>query len=266
MLMFASSAYDSAREGYYVAKTWRPLAGSYSATVIGFPIWGNGEGPRIATVRITFPNGKTADFNTSHRSNYSNGDTFRVLTKREVSEIKNKETVIYRRVYDVYEIDDPYILWESDAIYAALVVVLAVAAPFFGFHPYYSAWKAARQQASVPPVLVRRSVPRDPPRIESSRGGSTESISPSSGSPANITVGFIFGALANYLAVHCYLTGEMIGGTRHGPSVSIVDARANDPVFFWVYLGIVATSAVLLDLIMLKLLYNWLRSFGERRR
>ena len=257
---FAWSTYGTARKGYEIAATWRPLAGPYSAKVVGSPIWGNGDRTRIATVRITFADGKTADFNSSRRGSYSTGDTVRVLTDRVVSEIKDRGTVIYRRTDNVYDIDDPFMLWISDALFAGFLVLLALAAPIFGFKPYYSAWKAQRPGA-VPPKILPPTEPCLEPQSIQGLGG------PIQITPGNVAIGVVFGVISNWLAVHCYMTGEMIGGTRHHPSVTIVDARISDPVIFWIYLSLIASGALALDVILLKLLVDWLRSsFGERPR
>ena len=70
----------------------------------------------------------------------------------------------------------------------------------------------------------------------------------------------MFGCLSNYLAVHCYLSGEMIGGTKAAHSAAVIDdARHNDPVLFWIYLSVIAVGALILDLIMIKMLFDWLR-------
>jgi hypothetical protein len=85
-------------------------------------------------------------------------------------------------------------------------------------------------------------------------------------SPSNVlgNVGMVVigGCISNYLAVHCYQTGDMIGSSRGVHSAAIiVNARRNDPALFWIYLSIIGIGALLLDLIIVKMLYDWLRTF-----
>jgi hypothetical protein len=133
MLWFTYSSWSTAYEGYRIEKDWHAPTTAYTARVIGFPIWGNGRRERIPTVRVTFADGRTAEFNSSRRSSYSEGDYVTVLTtKKEGKGLSPMGTVIPKE-YDAYEIDDGYQLWSKYLLYGFFCLAMALFSPFWGF-------------------------------------------------------------------------------------------------------------------------------------
>src|SRR5579863_1426949 len=82
MLWMTYSSWSQAYDGYRIERDWHAPATAYTARVVGFPIWGRGRRESIPTVRITFSDGRTAQFNSSRRGRYSEGDAVAVLTTR----------------------------------------------------------------------------------------------------------------------------------------------------------------------------------------
>lgn len=136
LVWFANSTWVRAYEGYCIGKTWRPPAQGYSARVVGFPIWGTDRRQRIPTVRITFADGKTAEFNSSRKGTYSEGDKVRVLESSGESRLVVQNTVLLRRVFKIYEIDNPYLLWINDAGYGLFFALLGIGSILVGFAPF----------------------------------------------------------------------------------------------------------------------------------
>jgi hypothetical protein len=138
MFWFTFSTWSRAYDGYCIERDWRPPPQPYTARVVGFPIWGVGRRERIPTVRITFAGGKVAEFNSSRRGNYSEGDEVAVLTTPMESVLKVGGDVLVRRPYNAYEIDSAFHLWIRDALYGLFFLGIAVGSPIVGFMPFLS--------------------------------------------------------------------------------------------------------------------------------
>jgi hypothetical protein len=135
ILWFAYGSWVRAYDGYCIEKYWHSPASPYVARVVGFPIWGNNGREKIPTVRVTYANGKTAEFNSSRKGTYSAGDVVRVLKSSNEVRLVIEGTLLEKQVSDLYEIDSPYLLWIKDAWSGVLLLIVAVASPIVGFAP-----------------------------------------------------------------------------------------------------------------------------------
>jgi len=155
LLWFAYTAWLEAYEGYLVQKYWYPLPGPYSAKVVGFPIGEGDHRSRKATVRITFPNRKTLDFSSSYLGGFSKGDEVRVLKSSNEVRLVIGGALIMRKFFDIYEIDDPELLWARNACYGAFFLIMAGVILAAGLGPVLALSKpgknpGARLQAAGP--------------------------------------------------------------------------------------------------------------------
>jgi hypothetical protein len=133
MLWMTYSSWSQAYDGYRIQRDWHVPATPYTARVVGFPIWGRERRESIPTVRITFSDGRTAQFNSSRRGRYSEGDVVAVLTTRGQRPVWLGENGVQTAPYDIYEIDSAYLLWARDALYGVFFLLLALSSPVWGF-------------------------------------------------------------------------------------------------------------------------------------
>jgi hypothetical protein len=154
---YANATWVRAYEGYSIEKTWHPPAQRYSARVVGFTIGSAYQRQKTPTVRITFADGKTADFNSSRSGTYSEGDDVRVLESSYESRLVIQNTVLSKRVSRIYEIDDPYLLWTKDACYGLFFAAFAIGSLLVGFAPFLA---LARSRTPLGDGLQ---APADPP-------------------------------------------------------------------------------------------------------
>ena len=132
---YADATWVRAYEGYCIGKTWHPPAQRYSARVVGFTLSSAYQRQKIPRVKITFADGKTAEFNSSRSGTYSEGDEVRVLASSDESRLVIQGRVLIRRVSGIYEIDDSYLLWTKDASYGLFFALFAIGSLLVGFAP-----------------------------------------------------------------------------------------------------------------------------------
>ena len=148
--VYACSVLERAYGGYCVGRYWHPPSKPYTASVIGFPIGGQGRHGSRATVRVAYADGRSVEFTTPRIGGFVEGQAVRVLVTTDESRIVDHGRTIARRVFEVYDVDNAYYLWGEDLVAGVLLVAVALTCPWAAFRPIRAAQREIREG---PPIL-----------------------------------------------------------------------------------------------------------------